>query len=102
MSKETARRCNFSVVGGEATGTYEFQTGFYGLADMPAVFQQAMNRTLGNQQGVFAFIDDVLIVSKGSREEHQNLVRETLKRMDHGGMGLKLEKRTFFKKLKSV
>ncbi len=25
-----ARQCNFSVVEGEATGTYQFQTGFYG------------------------------------------------------------------------
>ncbi len=95
LAWETAKHCNFSVVGGETTGTYQFQFGFYGLADMPAEFQQAMDRTLGNQKGVFAFIDDVLIISKGSKEEHEQLVRNTLKKMDKQEMSLKLEKCTF-------
>ncbi len=84
---ETARQCNFSIVGGTATGTYQLQTGFYGLADMPAEFQQAMDRTLGNHPGVFAFIDDVLMMY----EEHENLVQKTLKRIDQNGMALKLK-----------
>ncbi len=61
---------------------------------MPAEFQQAMDRTPGNQKGVFAFIDDVLIVSKGSKEEHEELVRNTSRKMDKQGMPLKLEKCT--------
>ena len=28
------------------TGTYRFKTGFYGLTDMPAEFQKAMDYTL--------------------------------------------------------
>ncbi len=89
LSEETAKQCNFSIVGGEATGTYQFRTGFYGLADMPAEFQQAMDRTLNNRPGVFAFIDDVFIVSKGSREEYQKLVRETFRDLEKQGMSLK-------------
>ena len=35
---ETARHCNFNFVSGDTTGTYCFETGFYGLTDMPAEF----------------------------------------------------------------
>ena len=39
LDPETARHCNFNIFGGEGTGTYCFVTGFYGLTDMPAAFQ---------------------------------------------------------------
>ena len=45
LTAETAKQCNFNIVGGQATGTYRFLTCFYGLADMPAEFQKAMDRT---------------------------------------------------------
>ena len=45
LAADTARQCNFNVVGENATGTYRFFTWFYGLADMPAEFQKAMDRT---------------------------------------------------------
>ena len=34
----TSSQCNFSLVGGDITGTYQFLTGFYGLGDMPNEF----------------------------------------------------------------
>ena len=46
LSEETSKHCNFSILGGKATGTYRFKTGFYGLTDMPTEFQKAMDRTL--------------------------------------------------------
>ena len=48
LAADTARQCNFNIVGGKATGTYRFLTGFYGLADMPAEFQKAMDRTINH------------------------------------------------------
>ncbi len=95
LALKRARQSNSSVVGGAATGTYQFQTGYHGLADMLAELQQAMNRTLGNQPGVFAFIDDILIVLKGSREEHQESVGKTLGKMDQHAMSMKLKKCAF-------
>ena len=38
LDKTTREQCNFSLIGGNATGTYQFQTGFYGLTDTPAEF----------------------------------------------------------------
>ena len=39
----TSKECNFSIVGGETTGTYRFLTGFYGLLDTPNEFQRVMD-----------------------------------------------------------
>ncbi len=70
LSKETSLQCNFCLVGGAATGTYRFKTGFYGLADMPAEFQHALDMLLQRHPAAHAFLDDVLIVSCGTRAEH--------------------------------
>ena len=46
LSPETSVQCNFSLVGGKSTGTYCFQTRFYGLTTMPAEFQRVMDTIL--------------------------------------------------------
>ena len=89
LSEETMKHCNFSIVGGRATGNYRFKTGFYGLTDMPTEFQKAMDRTLMNLLNTFCFLDDVLICSVGSIVEHNQLVEKVLKRIDEEGFSLK-------------
>ena len=64
------------------TGTYRFRTGFYGLTDMPAEFQKAMDYTLIGLKNTFCFLDDVLIVSKGSLEELKCYVMNCIKQLD--------------------
>ena len=86
---DTAKQCNFNIVGGKATGTYRFLTGFYGLADMPAEFQKAMDRTINHAKNTFCFLDDILIVSKGNENEHGNLVEAVLKNLDAENLALK-------------
>ena len=46
LHSDTARHCNFNIVSGDMTGTYRFKTGFYGLTDMPAEFQKAIDCTM--------------------------------------------------------
>ena len=96
LNAETAKQCNFNIVGGQATGTYRFLTGFYGLADMPAEFQKAMDRTLNHAKNTFCFLDDILIVSKGNEREHERLVTNVPKKLDNENLALKLEKCAFF------
>ena len=74
LAADTAKQCNFNIVGGKAIGTYIILTGFYGLADMPAKFQQAMDRTIYHAKNTFCFLDDIRNVSEGSETEHQKLV----------------------------
>ena len=74
LSEEVSRHCNFNIVCGEQTGTYRFKTGFYGLTE----FQKSMDNTLQGLSGVFCFLDDILIVSKGSVEDHNILVDKVI------------------------
>ena len=96
LTAETAKQCNFNNVGGNATGTYRFLTGFYGLTDMPAEFQKAMDRTLNHSKNTFCFLDDILIVSKGEAKDHEKLVRNVLQKLDDENLALKISKCEFF------
>ena len=89
---ETARQCNFQIIGGRATGLYAFITGYYGLTIMPPEFQKIMDKLLHNTQNTFAFIDDILIVTKGTKQQHMDKIEEVLKILDEAGIRLKLEK----------
>ena len=50
IDETTRTQCIFSIIWCRATGTYQFQTGFYGLTDMPAEFQKALDLTLNNEK----------------------------------------------------
>ena len=67
LDPETARHCNFNINSGKGTLTYRFITGFYGLTDMPAAFQKLMDYTLVGLQNTHCFLDDIIIVSRGSK-----------------------------------
>ncbi len=95
LSPETSRQCNLSIFGGQATGTYRFKTGFYGLAEVPAELQQTLDTLLQDMPNVHAFIDDILIVTVGSAEEHKKTVNDPLKRLDDANMSVKLSKYQF-------
>ena len=97
LAADTAKQCNFNIVGGKATGTYRFFTGFYGLADMPAEFQKPMDRTINHAKNTFCFLDDILIVSKGNEREHGTLVESVLQKLDDENLALKISKCEFFK-----
>ena len=72
----TKKHCNFQIVGGKSTGTYRFITGYYGLTVMPTDFQKVMDITLANINSVIVYTDDILIVTKGTKQQHMNKVRE--------------------------
>ena len=55
LASDSAKQCNFDIVGGKATGTYRFLTGFHGLAEMPAEFQKAMDRIFNHAKNHFLF-----------------------------------------------
>ena len=93
----TAKHCNFQIIGGESTGTYRFVTGFYGLTVMPTEFQKVMDLLLARFREVFVFIDDILIVTKGTKQEHLDKVREILKVIDDAELQLKVGKCNFEK-----
>ena len=97
LDPETARHCNFNIICGERTGTYRFITGFYGLTDMPAAFQKVMDYTLVGLQNNYCFLDDIKVVSRGSKEDHLKLVYKCLKKLDEDNLRINLPKCHFAK-----
>ena len=79
LNHDTAKHCNFNIICGESTGTHKFKTGFYGLTDMPAEFQKAMDYTLVGLQNTYCFLDDIIIVSSGTKTDHLAYVKKRLK-----------------------
>ena len=67
---------------------------FFGLTNSPATFQAMMNellRDLINTGKIVVFIDDV-IVGMESKEGHDELVAEVIKRLEENDLYVKLEK----------
>ena len=82
LSTHTGSQCNFNILGGLATGTYQFATGFYRLTDMPAEFQQDIDQTLAGLSFDHTFIDDILICTKGTAAGHLTTVDRVVSRLD--------------------
>ena len=97
LHSDTAHHCNFNIVSGDMTGTYHFKTGFCGLTDMPADFQKAFDCTLAGLTNTFCFLDDILIVIRGRIEDHLDLLRKCLIKLDQQNLGINLTKYHFAK-----
>ena len=75
-------------------GSFEPTVMFFRLTNSPATFQAIMNkllRDLINTGKVAAFIDDVIIGTE-SKEGHNKLVAEVIKRLEKNDLYVKLEK----------
>ena len=59
---------------------------------MPAEFQKAMEDTLIGLKNTFCFLDDILIVNKGSEEDHFQLVVDCLMKLDADNLRINLPK----------
>ena len=51
-----------------------------------------MNKVLHKKTKTYAFIDDIPIVTKGSKADHPKEIEDTIKALDNAGIRLKLEK----------
>ena len=64
---------------------------------MPAEFQKVIDNLIKEFPQANAFIDDILIASKGTKIEHIALVEKILKKLDVSNVALKLRKCEFAK-----
>ena len=97
LDKSIAKRCNFSILGVKATGTYRFLNGFYGLTDMPATFQKTIDKTLEGMTSKFVFLDDILIIIKGTLKKYEQELDKILHKLDAEGLAISLHKCEFAK-----
>ena len=59
---------------------------------MPAEFQKAIDCTLTGLKNIFCFLDDILIASRGTKEEHLKLVEACLNRLENENLAISLRK----------
>jgi len=75
-------------------GLFEPMVMFFGMTNSPATFQAMMNeilRDLINEGKVAAFVDDMLVGIE-TEEEHDEIVKEILRRLEENDLYIKLEK----------
>jgi len=75
-------------------GSFKPTVMFFGMTNSPATFQAIMNeilRDLINEGKVAAFVDDVLVGTE-TKEGHDEIVEEILRRLEENNLYIKLEK----------
>ncbi|UYV61070.1 K02A2.6-like, partial [Cordylochernes scorpioides] len=75
-------------------GRFFFKRIPFGITSAPEIFQRKMTQLLGNIEGVVCFMDDIVVYGS-SLEEHNERVRQVLKKIQEEGMTLNPEKCQF-------
>ena len=76
-------------------GYYRFLKGFYGPADIPTIFQEKIDRTLGHQTPVW--LDDIIIVTHRTKEEHTRNLYSVLSKLEKEGYRASKTESKFYK-----
>ena len=83
LAPKTSEHSNFTVTGENMNGYYRFLKGFYGPADIPTIFQDKIDRSLGHQTPVW--LDDIIIVTRGMKKEHTRKLYSVLFKLENEG-----------------
>ena len=86
------KHCNFKLLGGSATGTNRFINGFYGLTEMPALFQKAIDFTLTFIHTTHGFLDCIIRITKGSSKLNATKLCKVLKRPNEENIAIGINK----------
>ena len=76
-------------------GKYEYQRLPMGLCNSPDIFQEKMGNLFQDLEYVRAYIDDLLVLTKGSYEEHLDSIGEVLGRLRAAGLKVNANKSFF-------
>jgi len=77
-------------------GSFELTVMFFGITNSPATFQAMMNeilRDMINEGKIAAFVDNVLVGTE-TKERHDEIVEEVLRRLEENDLYVKPEKCT--------
>jgi hypothetical protein len=78
-------------------GLYEWLVTPFGMANSPSTFQRYINWTLREYLDEFcsAYLDDVLVFTDGSLQQHQEHVRKVLDKLQTAGLHIDIKKCEF-------
>ena len=78
-------------------GKYEYQRLPMGLCNSPDIFQEKMSTLMQDLEFVRAYIDDLLVITTGSYEEHLNSLRKVFEHLQEAGLRVNAKKSFFAK-----
>ena len=84
----------WKVVFSMLEGLFEPTVMFFGLTNLPAMFQTMMNNLLRDlvvEKKIVVFIDDVMVTME-TEEGHNKIVKEVLRRLEENDLFVKPEK----------
>jgi RNase H-like domain found in reverse transcriptase/Reverse transcriptase (RNA-dependent DNA polymerase) len=76
-------------------GKYEYQRLPMGLCNSPNIFQEKMSKLMAGLEFVQAYIDDLLVITKGSYQEHLNKLEVVFNRLQDAGLKVNANKSFF-------
>lgn len=78
-------------------GLFEWRVIPFGLTGAPAAFQRYINSVLQDYLDIFvsAYVDDILIYSSGSLQDHRQKVGQVLQRLMNAGLQVDIDKCVF-------
>ena len=76
-------------------GKYEYQRLPMGLCNSPDIFQENMSELMMDLEHVRAYIDDLLVFTSGSYEDHLSKVSQVLHRLKAAGLKVNATKSFF-------
>ena len=78
-------------------GKYEYQKLPMGLCNSPDIFQERMSSLMQGLEYVRTYIDDLLVITKGSYEDHLNKLETVMDKLSEAGLKVNANK-SFFDK----
>jgi hypothetical protein len=78
-------------------GKYEYQKLPMGLSNSPDVFQECMSDLMTGLEFCRVYIDDLLLINKGSFDEHLECIEKVFIRLQAAGFKVNAEKSFFGK-----
>ena len=91
LDPESSRLCTIVL----PWGKYEYLKLPMGLCNSPDIFQEKMNELFAGFDYVRAYIDDLLIITKGSFEEHLKQLDTVLEKLETAGLKINASKSCF-------
>ena len=83
LSEETSRQCVFAFTAAKFSGYYRYKKRFYGLADIPTIFHEIFDQTL--EYSTPAWLDDIIVVTRGNRQEHEKELFDVSSKLEKTG-----------------
>ena len=76
-------------------GKYEYQKLPMGLCNSPDIFQEKMNELFTGFEYVRAYIDDLLVISNSSFDDHLDKLDKVFQKLKEAGFKVNAEKSFF-------